>query len=67
MTSSAFPEQWHPFFVLSEDRTVVHRKGCILSYAGHPWSWSDDKTMDACREMARRCDWLACGYCHPFR
>jgi hypothetical protein len=66
-TTPAYPEQWHAHLALSQDRTVVHKVGCALAFGGEPWRWSTDKTMDACREIARLTGWKPCEYCGPFK
>ena len=66
-TSSAHPEQWHPYFALSQDGTVVHRVGCPLAFGGRPWQHSTDWPMDACRKIATQAGWAPCQICEPFK
>ena len=66
-TTPAYPEQWHPHFCHSQDGSVIHRVGCPLAFGGSPWVWSNDKTMDACRTIARLAGWAPCTVCEPLR
>ena len=63
----ASPEQWHPVFWLSQNKTVVHKAGCPLAYGGAPWEWSDPQPMLACRLIAAHRGLAKCQYCEPFR